>query len=202
MALPDPIIVGGHPALDFLNTVAAPRGQAIEFIPSGAQLLGWLVRTDLIEAREERHLHRRFSSEELDAVARQAAALREWFRPIVRRSASRGSATLSRTELDRLNALLADGTSFPQLGRKGRRYVVGQERRWNEAPDLLVPIGEAMADLLCAADFRLVRKCGNPACTLWFLDATKAHRRRWCTMAICGNRAKAAAHRRRKPLSP
>ena len=84
MTLPDPIIVGGHPALDFLNTVAAPRGEAIEFIPSGAVLLGWLGRTGLIGGREGRHLRRRFSSQELDAVARQAIALREWFRPIVR----------------------------------------------------------------------------------------------------------------------
>jgi len=49
---------------------------------------------------------------------------------------------------------------------------------------------------------RPVRECGNPACTLWFLDTTKAQRRRWCTVEICGNRAKAAAHRRRlKPLT-
>ena len=46
-------------------------------------------------------------------------------------------------------------------------------------------------------DFSLVRKCEGEGCTLWFLDLSKAHARRWCSMAVCGNRAKAAAHRAR-----
>lgn len=52
-------------------------------------------------------------------------------------------------------------------------------------------------DLVCHADFRLIRACEGTACTLMFLDRTKAHARRWCSMAVCGNRAKAAAHRAR-----
>jgi predicted RNA-binding Zn ribbon-like protein len=40
--------------------------------------------------------------------------------------------------------------------------------------------------------FTLVRKCEGTTCTLWFLDVSKAHARRWCSMAVCGNRAKAA----------
>ena len=63
------------------------------------------------------------------------------------------------------------------------------------AQDLLLPIAEAMGDLLCNVDFASVRKCESPACTLWFRDVSKNHTRRWCSMAICGNRAKAAAHR-------
>ena len=35
---------------------------------------------------------------------------------------------------------------------------------------------------------------------LWFLDVSKAHARRWCNMAVCGSRAKAAAHRARARL--
>jgi predicted RNA-binding Zn ribbon-like protein len=64
--------------------------------------------------------------------------------------------------------------------------------------DELEPIAEAAADLICNQDFRLIRSCGGSACTLVFLDRTKAHTRRWCRMAVCGNRAKAAAHRARR----
>jgi hypothetical protein len=39
--------------------------------------------------------------------------------------------------------------------------------------------------------------CEAGNCSLWFLDVSKGHARRWCSMAICGNRAKAAAHRAR-----
>jgi len=42
-----------------------------------------------------------------------------------------------------------------------------------------------------------VKNCEGPTCTMLFLDTTKGHARRWCTMAVCGNRAKQASHRAR-----
>ena len=62
---------------------------------------------------------------------------------------------------------------------------------------LLPPIGEALADLVSTEDFTQVKACEGPACTLLFADHTRGHARRWCSMAICGNRAKQAAHRSR-----
>jgi predicted RNA-binding Zn ribbon-like protein len=44
----------------------------------------------------------------------------------------------------------------------------------------------------------LVKQCAGPGCTLWFLDRTKAHARRFCSAAACGNRAKVAAFRERQ----
>jgi predicted RNA-binding Zn ribbon-like protein len=63
---------------------------------------------------------------------------------------------------------------------------------------LLVPPAHAAADLLAHGDPALVRNCAGPACTLRFYDRTKAHQRRWCSMAVCANRAKARAHRERQ----
>jgi predicted RNA-binding Zn ribbon-like protein len=62
----------------------------------------------------------------------------------------------------------------------------------------LVPVAEAVARLLAEGDFKLVRKCESADCTLWFHDRTKSHHRRWCSMALCGNRAKVAAFRARQ----
>ena len=196
MASPAPIRVGGHPALDFLNTIASPQGEPIEFLPDGTSLLSWLVLTGSIDATDARTLARRCSGADLDATARQAVALREWLRPIVERSATAGNAKVSTAELQRLNALLARGSRFPEAARSGPAIVVRPVRRWTSAGELLAPIAEAIADLL-AGDFALVRRCGGAGCTLWFLDRTKGHRRQWCSMALCGNRAKVAAHRRR-----
>jgi predicted RNA-binding Zn ribbon-like protein len=47
-------------------------------------------------------------------------------------------------------------------------------------------------------DFNLVRKCEDSDCVLWFVDKTKAHRRRWCSMPLCGNRNKVASFRQRQ----
>jgi predicted RNA-binding Zn ribbon-like protein len=54
---------------------------------------------------------------------------------------------------------------------------------------------EAIADLACNADFPLIRACAGPACTLMFLDRTKAHAPRWCSMALHGSRANVATRR-------
>lgn len=62
---------------------------------------------------------------------------------------------------------------------------------------MLQPIAWSIARLLTEENLGLVRNCEGPTCTLLFLDRTKSHKRRWCSMAVFGNRAKAAAHRAR-----
>lgn len=47
-------------------------------------------------------------------------------------------------------------------------------------------------------DFALVRQCEHSDCVLWFHDTTKSHRRRWCAMALCGNRHKVSEFRKRR----
>jgi predicted RNA-binding Zn ribbon-like protein len=197
MESPAPIVVGGHPALDFLNTIASPRGEPVEYMADGAALLRWLVASGLVGEAEVRRLLRRFSAAELDAVARQAVALREWLRPIVQRSAASGAAKVSGGELQALNAVLARGSRRLEIARRRGGYLTRHTLQWDSARELLVPVGDAIAELLSTVDFGLVRNCGAPACTLWFLDRTKGHRRQWCSMEVCGNRAKVRAHRRR-----
>jgi predicted RNA-binding Zn ribbon-like protein len=50
-----------------------------------------------------------------------------------------------------------------------------------------------LLDLLDQAPDR-IRQCQHPACVLWFYDTTRNETRRWCSMATCGNRAKAHRH--------
>ncbi len=108
------------------------------------------------------------------------------------------------TALAPLNDLLAAENSLQRVEIVGRgtgdRYgiLLDRENRWEDPRELLVPIAAAAADLIYNHDFRLIRSCEGSGCVLLFLDTTKARARRWCSMAVCGNRAKAAAHRARK----
>ncbi|MCK6458716.1 MAG: CGNR zinc finger domain-containing protein, partial [Planctomycetes bacterium] len=61
----------------------------------------------------------------------------------------------------------------------------------------LAPVAEAAARLLTGPGGKLVRRCGNPACALYFIDGTRNRSRRWCSMEVCGNRTKVAAWRAR-----
>ena len=72
------------------------------------------------------------------------------------------------------------------------------QRRWRSPESLLLPIAEALAKFVCEEDFSAVKTCEGSRCTLMFADHTRGQRRRWCSTAVCGNRAKVAAHRQRK----
>jgi predicted RNA-binding Zn ribbon-like protein len=204
---PAPFFVGDHLALDFLNTAAAPWGESIEWLRDGSDLLAWLESAHAIEPRIAARIRRKNDAfHALDAVAEQARGLREWLRDFVAWHAGKPLFAEAIEELRALNSLLARDEIYRQVEiAEGNRPRDGetpahalrwrQERRWTTPERLLQPIAEAIGDLVCSADFRLIRTCEGPTCTLMFYDRTKAHRRRWCTMAICGNRAKAALHR-------
>jgi predicted RNA-binding Zn ribbon-like protein len=102
-------------------------------------------------------------------------------------------------ELEPLSRLLERDEAFAQVvPGEGDRLALRMTRRWRSPDSLLLPIGEALAALVCDEDFTHVKACEGAACTLLFADHTRSRARRWCSMAVCGNRAKVAAHRQRQ----
>jgi predicted RNA-binding Zn ribbon-like protein len=191
--------VGDHPAMDFLNTHATPGGVPTEWLATGADLLNWLEQANLTDAETAARFRAdKAAAAQLDVVAKGARALREWLRAFVRRHAGQPLTAAAEVELGPLNLLLAGDKSFARVAGGPEGLVLQRLRRWETPEALLQPIATAIADLVCHADFRLIRACEGHDCTLMFLDRTKAHARRWCSMALCGNRAKAAAHRARQ----
>ena len=138
---------------------------------------------------------------ELDKVADQARALREWFRGFVSKHMGRRLPPKALQELGPLNKLLERDEAFSQISRHhqrdGDRLELRALRRWRSPESLLLPIGEALAKFVCEEDFANIKACEGHRCTLVFADRTRRRARRWCSMAICGNRAKQAAHRKR-----
>jgi predicted RNA-binding Zn ribbon-like protein len=105
-------------------------------------------------------------------------------------------------ELDPLNRLLERDEGFGRITLDHGALRLGAQRRWRTPDSLLLPIGQALAQLVTSEDFTQVKACEGPACTLLFADRTRGHARRWCSMALCGNRAKQAAHRQRAKAHP
>jgi predicted RNA-binding Zn ribbon-like protein len=206
---PAPFFIGDDLALDFLNSVATPWGQKIEWLGNGGDLGSWLEQAHAAPAGVAAHFRTGTNLRALDAVASQARELREWFRTFVSDHAGRPLEPASLNELVPLNQLLGRDESYRQIALASPRASEAidgdghgalhwhHKRHWRTPEALLLPIAEAMGDLVCLKDFTLVRKCESPTCTLWFYDVSKGHARRWCSMAVCGNRAKAAAHRAR-----
>jgi len=206
---PAPFFVADHLALDFLNSVASPWGSKIESLEDGDDLIAWLELAKAAPSAELRRLRAEAGLRKLDGLAREARDLREWFRQFVSGHAGRPLGARALAELAPLNELLRQDEAYRQIeiarqsttrDRAGASRAAlrwRRMRRWTDVEALLMPIAEAMGDLVCENDFTLVRRCEGPACSLFFLDISKGHARRWCSMALCGNRAKAAAHRAR-----
>ncbi|WP_315833851.1 CGNR zinc finger domain-containing protein [Bradyrhizobium prioriisuperbiae] len=181
-----PLIEADHPALDLLNTIAQIDGQPRDALMSDADVGAWLI-------------HGRWWSKQVLDNARTVGlldagrSLRETVRDLVARRKN-GEAI----DPSPLNRLMAQAASHPELVVDGAGMRLERRRGQDTPAQLLAPVAEAAADLLANGNFDLVRKCEDASCTLWFYDRTKSHRRRWCSMAVCGNRHKVAAFRKRR----
>ena len=198
---PPAFFIADSLGLDFLNSIATPVDAPVDWLDSGDGLLKWLARAKLVPADVLDELKARAMTGELDKVADQTRALREWFRGFVRKHMGRPLTPNALHELGPLNSLLERDEAFSQISRYRHSDGVGLElqmmRRWRSPESLLLPIGEALAKFVCEEDFANVKACEGHSCTLVFADHTRRRARKWCSMAICGNRAKQAAHRNR-----
>ncbi|MDH4563704.1 ABATE domain-containing protein [Pseudomonas sp. BN411] len=180
----EPFVLADHPVLDMLNTQAAVDGAPLEFWRSDEDVRAWLALTGwgLPEAS--------FAKGEL---LKAAVTLREAVRELVeqRKAGGQGAPDVLNRFLGTPSHLRLDWSANGDLRLEKVRTSATAEQ-------YLAPLAEAAAELLVEGDFNLVRECEHPDCVLWFYDRTKSHRRRWCSMALCGNRHKVAEFRKRK----
>jgi predicted RNA-binding Zn ribbon-like protein len=180
--------VGNHPGLDLVNTLAVDdRGERLELVLRWTDVVDWAETAGLIDADLAdrcRWVTDRRGSEILPWFRRLRAALREVLES--------GDDPAGVHALDDVVAAVPVRLAYqPALGR----------------PELAVmasaPLDELRLALASAAlaatrlNRSRVRRCENAHCVLLYYDTTKNHSRRWCDMAVCGNRAKASAHYRR-----
>ena len=199
---PAPFFVADSLGLDFLNSVATPADGEVEWIGSGKDLIAWLLQAGLAPSDAIARLRKTATPAEFDAVAAQARRLREWFRGFVNNTKGKSLKPKVLHDLEPLNRVLKRDVKFSQLvpceaGNQHSGLELRTECQWRSPDALLFPIAGAMAQLVCDEDFRHVKACEGPRCSLLFLDRTRGHARRWCSMSVCGNRAKQAAHRQR-----
>jgi hypothetical protein len=86
---PPAIFIAGSLGLDFLNSIATPVDRPVDWLDSGDGLLWWLAQAKLVPVDALDELKARATPGELDKVAGQARALREWFRSFVRKHMGR-----------------------------------------------------------------------------------------------------------------
>ena len=180
--------------LDFVNSDNALRGR--DALYDFERFVHWLESARLLDAERGSSMRRRAHQQPAGALAVLGDARR--VRGVFRGLAERGVASreIRADALCEINRVLgrSAGTRRLELREDGtfaRAFVpVG-----DAFAGLLIPVVESAADALILGELHRVRRCADPRCGRVFLDETKNGRRRWCDMATCGNRAKAARHR-------
>jgi predicted RNA-binding Zn ribbon-like protein len=178
--------VGGHPALDFVNT-AEERGhpEAGDVLHASTDLRRWGQRYGLlsVDARVDRaELRRALEAREVLYVLFDAIA--EGRRP-------------PRPELERLGALGAAAYRAGTLEEAPSGKVTWRWPNTELSTVRHVAVAGAL-DLLRDDRIRRLKQCPGEHCGWFFLDTTRRGNRRWCSMSECGQEVKIARRRERR----
>lgn len=180
------VFLASHLAIDFLNTEWPTASGHEDFFEKDDDVFIWLRQAGLApEGVEE--------VRPSGSLLRAARALRSVIRFLVE-----GRKAGKTPDLSDLNAFLLAAQSHPQLAwTRSKTIAMKTVRSSDTAEQVLAPVALKAAELFYKADFRRVRRCDDSTCVHWFYDQTKPGRRRWCSMATCGNRLKVKTYRRR-----
>jgi predicted RNA-binding Zn ribbon-like protein len=192
-------LLGGAVCLDLLNTIDPRlRPPREDFLATFAQLAQWARYVGLLSTGEERALLAAGARDPALAahVHGRALELRDALYQLLRPDSHRAPRALE--VLNREISGAAPGRVL--VAERGRYRLAWRSAAAHER--LLGAVAFSASDLLTSTALDRVRECAGEGCGWLFLDTSKAHRRRWCSMAVCGNRAKAQRHRRQHRTAP
>lgn len=181
-----PPFIAGNLALDFINTLFGTEADQHECLGDDVRVVEWLRQAGVLMEEVQRPPA---------GLAQLARSLREEIRRLII-SAKEGKAE----NPDLVNAVLEHGRPVERMEWQSAKAAFSriEKRRDLSAESLLQPVALALVKLLTEENLQLVKQCEACDCVLLFHDQTKSHRRRWCSMASCGNRAKALVYRAKR----
>jgi predicted RNA-binding Zn ribbon-like protein len=182
---------GGNLGLDFVNTVGDRPRWREEHLFGWRDFVSWGEQAGLLSKRDAGAVRRASESrpQEADRAFARTLALRESLYRIFSALAAAGMPEPA--DVTELNVALGEAMTHARLESRGREFVWGWTAGEPMLARILWPVVRAAAELLASPDRTVVRECASDRCSWMFLDRSRTHRRRWCSMKSCGNRAKA-----------
>lgn len=173
-------------ALDFINSEYGQGEQHYDGFSDEQSVMNWLKMAGICDSANRQIPQ---------GILAEARKLRDAARAVVN-AAMNGVAE----DLTVINQVLEAGHPVTRLEQddNAQTFRIGVYPKDSSAASLLWPIADSLVKLLTSDKFAFVRQCEAHDCILLFHDLSKSHRRRWCSMATCGNRMKVAAFRSRK----
>lgn len=181
------LLVGGRLAIDFCNALRPSSRFAWE------DLLRFLLTTRIISHERSGELlalpdaDRQSAAALLSKARRLQSALEGVFSAVANRE------SLPRDTVEPINGILAITEGHDELVQRNSRWRLEFVAREGGLDWLLAAVARSAAEIIAEGPGAPVRLCGNPSCGLFFYDTSRTGKRRWCSMARCGNRHKVAA---------
>ena len=188
------IFVGERLWLDFVNCEHSLR--RLDALRDFETMVRWLESAALLDLERAAGIRRRAQQQPAGAAAALIDARR--VRSALRSLAERGpmNERIRSEGLIEINRVLGRSAGTRRVELRGDGTFIRSFVPVGDAfAGLVIPVVESAADALILGELPRVRRCADPRCARVFYDGTKNAARRWCDMATCGNRAKAARHR-------
>lgn len=195
--MPNFYTIGNRLAVDFGNTVVTADGSG-DGLRSWGDLVGFLVAAGQMDGGRAATV-KTLNGADPEGTARilgQAVALREAVRRIV--GALAEEKAVQAEWVEPINAVLRVTEGHDELVEAADGWRFAFVRREQRLEWLLAGIARSAAELVEEGPGAPVRKCARADCVLYFYDTSRTGRRRWCSMAVCGNRSKVAAFSSRR----
>ncbi len=189
-------LLGGRLALDLANLPSLSASGSSNGL-SWEELIGFLQATQIVSPERGEELLALTESdpqsafELLNRAQRLRNSLRLAFDSLAKKQ------RISRESVEPVNEILRVTEGHDELVESARSWRIEYVARESSLDWLLAAVARSAAELITEGEATRVRLCANPACTLFFYDNSRTHRRRWCSMSLCGNRHKVAAFARR-----
>jgi predicted RNA-binding Zn ribbon-like protein len=188
-------LLGGRLALNFVN--AAPPSRELHW----EDLIAFLEASRIVSSERSARLLLLPQSDpqSADALLEKSHRLRESLHRIF--TAMVRKERIAREWVEPVNALLRITEGHDELLQQDQSWRIEYIAREDSLDWLLAAIARSAAEIVVEGAKAPIRLCANPRCGLFFYDASRTHRRRWCSMASCGNRSKVAAFARKHSYS-
>ena len=183
--------IGGHPLIDFVNTKTNPGGQPVDQLACNEDIVFWMIDVGMIEVNTVK-----LPVSDAPHLLAQVREFRLHMRTMLD-TVSAGQPVPAET-IAEINGLLAQWQGRPQLIPEQDAYAYQFDHALTQPAHLLAMLADAAADFVANVEFQYVKQCNKSTCIRYFLDTSRNHSRRWCSMEKCGNRHKARVHYARK----
>jgi predicted RNA-binding Zn ribbon-like protein len=200
MAQNDWDLDSGNLALDFANTAEFHASDhPDELLKTYADLVSWSEATGNLTSQAGKALLTKSRREPriAEKVLKEALELRELIYRIF--SALAGNEIPDEADLSNFNQILAASLNNARVKSIEQGFTWDWQNMGETLDSMLWPIARESANLLTSPEVKRVGECADDrGCGYLFIDTSRNHSRRWCSMEACGNRAKAQRHYQRK----